>query len=124
MKTSLIFPFSKCFRYIKFALILITLVGLVTACSGSRQEAAYAPMPPAESDGAFDGGMAEAPAAAPGESGSEYEGRIAPVEEILYSAAQPQDTRVIIYTGNISLVVNDTREALTAITNLASEQGG
>jgi hypothetical protein len=124
MKTSLFFPFSQCFQSIKFVLILMVLVGLVTACAGNRSEVAYAPMPPAESDSTVAGGMAEAPAAAPGESGSEYEGRIAPVEEILYSAAQPQETRVIIYTGNISLVVNDTREAMTAITNLASEQGG
>jgi hypothetical protein len=94
-------------------MILMALVGLMTACASSSPEAAYAPMPPAESDGAFDAGMAEAPAAVEAAPGSEYEGRIAPVEEILYQAAQPQDTRVIIYTGNISLVVNDTREAMT-----------
>ncbi len=125
MKTSLIYPFSKCLHWVGFLLILIALASLVMACSGARQEAAYAPMPPADGGAASDAsGMAEAPAAAPAEPGSEYGGRIAPIEEILYSAAQPPDSRVIIYTGNISLVVNDTREAMTAITNLATEQQG
>ena len=124
MKTSLIYPFSKCLHWIGFLLILIALASLMTACSGARQEAAYAPMPPSEGGAASDSSMAEAPAAAPAEPGSEYGGRLAPIEEILYSAAQPQDSRVIIYTGNISLVVNDTREAMTAITNLATEQQG
>ena len=124
MKTSLIYPFSKCLHWVGFLLILIALASLMMACSGARQEAAYAPMPPAEGGAASDSAMAEAPAAAPAEPGSDYGSRIAPIEEILYSAAQPQDSRVIIYTGNISLVVNDTREAMTAITNLATEQQG
>lgn len=124
MKTSLIYPFSKCLTWLEFLLILIALASLMTACSGARQEAAYAPMPPSEGGVASDSTMAEAPAAAPAEPSSEYDGRLAPIEEILYSAAQPQDSRVIIYTGNISLVVNDTREAMTAITNLATEQQG
>ena len=124
MKTRLIYPFSKCLTRLEFLLILIALASLMTACSGAQQEAAYAPMPPSENGAASDSAMTEAPAAAPAEPSSESEGRLAPIEEILYSAAQPQDSRVIIYTGNISLVVNDTREAMTAITNLATEQQG
>ncbi|MBI1878079.1 MAG: DUF4349 domain-containing protein [Chloroflexi bacterium] len=97
---------------------MLMLLVLLTACGASRapeQSAAYAP----ES-----GGATEAPAGAPAEPSSEYTGRIEPIEQILYSAAQPQDSRVIIYTGNISLVVQDTREAMKAITTLATEQGG
>lgn len=120
MKISLIYPHNKHFHPVGFLLILIALAGLMTACGGAamrapEQSVAIAPE--------YDSGAAEAPAAAPAETISEYDGRIAPVEEILYSAAQP-DSRVIIYTGNISLVVNDTREAMAAITSLATAQGG
>jgi hypothetical protein len=46
------------------------------------------------------------------------------LEDYLADAVQAQEARVIIYTGNISLVVRDTQEAVAAITTLANEQGG
>lgn len=53
------------------------------------------------------------------------DGNSVPLEEYLANAvAQAQDTRVIIYTGDISLVVRDTREAMDNITQIATEQDG
>lgn len=43
---------------------------------------------------------------------------------VINYAAQAQERRVIIYRGEISLVVEDTQEAVTAITNLATDMGG
>jgi len=40
------------------------------------------------------------------------------------SRSQAQQTQLIIYTGNISLVVKDTLESMEAITTLADELGG
>ncbi|MBC8252943.1 MAG: DUF4349 domain-containing protein [Ardenticatenia bacterium] len=45
-------------------------------------------------------------------------------ESALPTTSSVQQDRVVIYTGNLSLVVQDTREAVTAITDLAAEQGG
>jgi hypothetical protein len=119
MKTGFTFPTNllSCPRLF----VVFMLLALLTACGAtqtSEQTAAYAPEP------GYDRGAAEAPSSAPVEASADYSGRIEPIEQILYSAAQPQDSRVIIYTGNISLVVQDTRESLTAITALAQEQGG
>lgn len=53
------------------------------------------------------------------------DGQAVPVEDFLNTAlTQAQETRVIIYTGEISLVVKDTQESVDAITALASELGG
>lgn len=66
-----------------------------------------------------------APTAMPGSFGGSSDGNAIPLEEYLASAlTQVQDTRVIIYTGDISLVVKDTREAMDNITQIATEQGG
>lgn len=45
-------------------------------------------------------------------------------ESALPTTSSVQQDRVVIYTGNLSLVVQDTRQAVTAITDLAAEQGG
>ena len=45
-------------------------------------------------------------------------------ESALPTNTPVQQDRVVIYTGNLSLVVQDTQEAVTAITDLAAEQGG
>lgn len=102
--------------------ILVILLTLLTACSSAMRapEQSVVNAPPPESAPAADGGAAEAPA----EPSSENSGRIGPIEQVLNNATQPQDSRVIIYTGNISLVVQDTRETMSAITKLAQEQGG
>lgn len=108
---------------ISYLAILFLLFTLLTACGASRapeQTAAYVPQPEVMPQ---DSAAAEAPGASVEASG-DYSGRIEPIEQVLYSAAQPQESRVIIYTGNISLVVQDTREAMTAITGMAQEQGG
>jgi hypothetical protein len=69
--------------------------------------------------------VAEAPAPELArESDASIERIASPIDDILISVDRAQDSRVIIYTGNISLVVPDTREAMKAITNLAVEQGG
>ncbi len=120
MKTRLTFFLTRPFHQVGILLTLTILASLMTACSG----AAYAP-PPDQSETAA-GAVAEAPAPELArESEAPIEQRIAsPIDDILISADRAQDSRVIIYTGNISLVVQDTREAMKAITNLALEQGG
>jgi hypothetical protein len=47
-----------------------------------------------------------------------------PLEDFLAQAVQAQESRVIIYTGNIALVVRDTRETSQAITTLVDTEGG
>ncbi|MCK6629617.1 MAG: DUF4349 domain-containing protein [Anaerolineae bacterium] len=109
---------------ISYLALFFLLFTMLTACGAARapeQTAAYAPEPAIMPE---DGAAAEAPSSAPVEARADYSGRIEPIEQILYAAAQPQESRIIIYTGNISLVVQDTREAMTAITGLAQEQGG
>jgi len=78
------------------------------------EEAPAEPMPP------------PAPTATFGSSAGISDGNAAPLEVYLANAvAQAQDTaRVIIYTGDISLVVKDTREAMDSISQIATEQGG
>lgn len=123
MKTGSTFLSNYPVSFLKLMTSLVILLAMLAACGAARapeQSAVYAPapqtMPGAE-------GGAEAPAA-PVESSADTSGRIEPIEQVLNSASQPQENRVIIYTGNISLVVNDTREAMTAITKLAMEQAG
>jgi hypothetical protein len=119
MKTCLISFLTRPFYQVGIWLTLAVLAGLVTACSG----AAYAP-PPDQSEIAA-GAVAEAPAPELArESDASIERIASPIDDILISVDRAQDSRVIIYTGNISLVVPDTREAMKAITNLAVEQGG
>ena len=66
-------------------------------------------------------------AAAPGETmrGANFaDGEAVPLEDFLARAVQAQEMRVIIYTGNISLIVRDTETAVQAVTQLATDQGG
>jgi hypothetical protein len=111
---------------LRLVISLVILLALLSACGAARapEQGAtlYAPAP--QTAPGAEGGAAEAPAGAPVEASADYSGRLEPIEQVLHSAAQPQDNRVIIYTGNISLVVKDTREAMTAITHLTTEQGG
>jgi hypothetical protein len=110
---------------LKLVISLVIFLALLSACGAARAPeqgaALYAPAPQTAPE---QGAAAEAPAGAPVEASADYSGRLEPIEQVLHSAAQPQDNRVIIYTGNISLVVKDTREAMTAITHLTTEQGG
>jgi hypothetical protein len=62
---------------------------------------------------------------APVEPGMDYADGESVVDDILANAAaQAQGPRVIIYTGSMSLVVKDTREAVNAIATLVGEEGG
>jgi hypothetical protein len=90
---------------------------LIAGCGSATQEA------PAGSPQFVEESVA-VEAGAPLES-NDYAGEPLPVENIMTDAlAQAQGPRVIIYTGNISLVVKDTRESVQMITVLANEQGG
>lgn len=105
-------PIKNCFWFLLFAVAI-----LIASCAGSTQEA------PASSP-QFVEESAPVEAGAPLES-NDYAAEPLPVENIMTAAlAQAQGPRVIIYTGNISLVVRDTRESVQLITVLATEQGG
>jgi hypothetical protein len=110
-------------RFFKLLLAGLLILGLTSACGASRS-AEYALATPVQSQAVV--GEAVPPASAPSEDAIASErASLEPIEAMLSSvSAQTQENRVIIYTGNIALVVNDTREAMTAITSLATEQGG
>jgi hypothetical protein len=102
-------------------LLLAVSTVLLAACGASAPQFAKSEMAADEA-----GAMAPAPMAAPAESAPTYaDGQSIPVVDFLANAtAQSPEARVIIYTGNISLVVKDTAQAVTDITQLAEAQGG
>lgn len=98
-------------------LLLITLVFVGCAGSSGTSESV--------SSADFAGEAAPAPAAAPAEAEFEFVEDGSAIDEALTEAvAQSQQQRVIIYTGDLSLVVKDTEEAVTAIGTLTAEMGG
>lgn len=99
----------------RLLLFLTLLVSLLTACSSAAT-------PAARNEAVM--GAAEAPAAAPVESDASSERITTPIDTVLTSAGKSQEGRVIIYTGTISLVIQDTRQAMKAVTDLALGQGG
>jgi hypothetical protein len=112
-----IYPSSR----LTFALLLSIFVVLLAACgsAGAPQES----MAVAE-DAYY---AEEAEMIAPGEpvrSGEYADGASVAIETYLATAVQAQEARVIIYTGNMALVVRDTEAAVQSITQLADEQGG
>lgn len=122
MKTETSHHLNARFRQIIFLLITIILSGLLTGCArgGALMQA---PPVPAAQPGAVEGNVQGAESAA-AEPVSGYAGDTS-IDSILASAAaQVPETRVIIYTGDISLVVMDTEAAVEAITRLADEKGG
>ncbi len=115
MRTRLTCLLTHSVYQMRLLLFLILLVSLLTACSSAspttdRAEPAMA--------------VIEAPAAAPVESDASSERITTPIDTVLTSADKAQEGRVIIYTGNISLVIQDTRQAMQAVTDLALGQGG
>jgi flagellar basal body-associated protein FliL len=114
------------FHKLMMLLTLIVFVGVLTACGGAGMapQAAYdsemaaapaEPMPYAEESEAV-AGYADADRSAV---------NIAVDDSQSNSISKAQlDTRVIIYTGDMALVVKDTQEAISAITQLAAEKGG
>jgi hypothetical protein len=115
------------FRWLLLFVTMATLAAVNMACSGAE-----APVPVARSvagDAAFEeadlavaGEPAESAPLAP--SSGFVDGASVPLEAYLAGAVQAQEARVIIYTGDIALVVRDTEEAVKAITTLANENGG
>lgn len=103
-------------------LMLLALSSLTAACGAVFERDAAAPVSqlvtaPEASDSFGEAELAAEP--------SFVEANVAPIDDVLAnSTAQVQGSRVIIYTGNISLVVKDTQEAVEAITDLANGQAG
>ncbi|MBN1994670.1 MAG: DUF4349 domain-containing protein [Anaerolineae bacterium] len=129
MRTTLTDFVSFRFRGIGLLLILAIFSGLTTACGAAQMSAtpmydSVAEEAPAAPPPAVERGMVEPGYA--GETGGATYGDSTALDDILTNAAaQAQaETRVIIYTGNMSLVVKDTQEAIKAVTNLAEEKGG
>lgn len=109
-------------------LALVVLAGVLTACGGlaatPASQAVYDSemAAPAESMPS----MAEESMAEPGYAeGDRGAANIALEDSLANAVSQAQlETRVIIYTGDMALVVKDTLAAVTAITQLVAEQGG
>jgi hypothetical protein len=136
MRTRLTDFFSSRFRWIGSLLILVILPCLTIACGIASESQVIEKVVTVEVErevevikeverGAVAGEPQYAAPAAEEPGGGYADGNLA-VEDILASElAQAQaETRVIIYTGNMSLVVKDTQEAVEAITDLANEKGG
>ncbi|RME97108.1 MAG: DUF4349 domain-containing protein, partial [Chloroflexi bacterium] len=101
-------------------IILLALLAALLAACGSASAPAMESVA-RESADAVEQKAAMAPAA----TATFADGESVPVEDYLASAvSQSNDVRVIIYTGNISMVVKDTEESVQAISQLAAEQGG
>lgn len=118
------YKFSLIIQPIVLLLALMGLVAMLSACSSGSAEA---PAMMAAQDVYYEEAAGEAMPAEPvsAEMDRNYaDGASVSLEDFLASAAQAQEMRVIIYTGNVSLVVRDTEETVAAITQLADEQGG
>lgn len=116
--------------YIQWMSLFLLVIMLAACGMASQDEAASAPV--ARSVAGDTAAEEEASLAISAEPGmpaggavGEYaDGEPVPLEDYLANAVQAQERRVIIYTGNISLVVKNTEEAAAAITTIAEEQGG
>jgi hypothetical protein len=106
---------------IYYWLLGVLIAGLIAGCGSATQEAPASSPQFAEESAVMDRAVeAEAPLPP-----NDNAGELLPVENVMTDAlAQAQGPRVIIYTGNISLVVMDTRQSVQTITILANEQGG
>jgi hypothetical protein len=109
------------FTQVGLWLTLVVLASLATACGGRAMEA-----PTMQSDAGIAVDRAvEAEAMPAAEPVTTYADGSSVLDNISDQAiAQAQGPRVIIYTGDIALVVQDTRAAVNDIAILAGEQGG
>jgi hypothetical protein len=128
MRTRLTDLFSSRFRWIGLLLIVVVLSSLTTACAMGAQptpasERVVEVVQEVQREVVAGEAQYAAPAAEPDNGYVDGSGAI---DDILTNAvAQAQaETRVIIYTGNMSLVVKDTQAAVEVITDLANEKGG
>lgn len=110
-KTYLLWQWSR----LGLGLLLLALV--FGGCAGSSGAS--------ESVSSADFAGEAAPAAAPVEAEFEFIEDGSAIDDALTEAvAQSQQQRVIIYTGDLSLVVKDTEAAVTAIGTLTAQMGG
>lgn len=101
-------------------LMLILLAGLVMACGSASQEAPAALPTYYEAESI----AVESPGA-PVDAAVNSSEPLPLDNNILSDAlAQAQGPRLIVYSGDMALVVKDTREAIEAITAMANELGG
>jgi hypothetical protein len=103
-------------------LILVILSSLTSACGTAPEPETVVEYVEVEREVAAE----EAYAPVLAEPGTDYADSSAAIDPALASATtQAQtETRVIIYTGDMVLVVRDTAEAIAAITELTEEKGG
>jgi hypothetical protein len=103
-------------------LILVILSSLTLACGAAPEPETIVEYVEVEREVAAE----EAYAPALSEPGRDYADSSATIDPALASATtQAQtETRVIIYTGNMVLIVKDTSEAIAAISELTEEKGG
>ncbi len=108
-------------------LMVVVLLALLSACGGAMEATPAADRAASFVEQEVVSEEAMAPAE-PGyaDSGGAYAGAELSVEDTLANAvSQAQsESRVIIYTGDMNLVVKDTQESIRAITQLAGDKGG
>ena len=108
--------------YVSLVVVLVILCGCNAASPMSTQKE-FAAAPPAPTMVPMEMEYEEMAA-------GEAAPRFAADTDEVYTEPLPQDVspaqqgRIVIYTGDMSLIVQDTREAAEAITQLAAEQGG
>jgi hypothetical protein len=110
---------ASLFKQAALILMLTLLAGLAAACSSASQEAPAAPPNYAAESSAVQSTAVPADAAVSSSEPVPMEGNI-----LSDALAQAQGPRVIIYSGDMALVVKDTQATVEAITNLANELGG
>lgn len=115
-------------NYVTRLIVLMTLL-LTVGLAGCGSSSDSAPAMGVESYSAEAGQMQEmrdmpAEAVMPSEAPVVADGQSVPLEDFLGVAVAQAETRVIIYTGDISLIVKDTQEAIGQVTALANEQSG
>ncbi len=104
---------KKLFGKKAMALVLLVVLSMATACGASQQSA----------DMAMEAPMA-APAMVASTQKSAYNADAAVGETADQANIQLDQPRLIVYTGNIDLIVKDTRQTIESITGIAEEAGG
>ncbi|HEY84162.1 MAG TPA: DUF4349 domain-containing protein [Chloroflexi bacterium] len=94
------------------ALVLLVVLSMATACGASQQSA----------DMTMESPAMEAPQATMQKSA--YNADMTVDESAAQDAIPLDQPRLIVYTGNIDLVVKDTRQTIETITKMAKEAGG
>ncbi len=116
---------------LRLALMILLLTGLATwltacgsAASPERGVMQAPPVAPQQAEASKAARDAAPASASTGAGNTSADGQPVPLADYLARATQAQEKRVIIYTGNVALVVKDTEESVQAITKLVEAQGG